>query len=1150
MMTLPENFTPGSSYAVGGCVPGSEALLLAELYAKAAPASVLAVLADDFVLDQTLQALSFIDAAIRPVVFPGWDCLPYDRVSPSSDVLAMRMQALAALQQPGRKMLLTTCAAFSQKTIRPADWPERHFRIDSSLPLREKDLENFLLHNGYQRTGTVREVGEYAWRGNLLDIFINGQAQPLRIDLFGDRIETMHFFDPITQRKTARAEIAVLHLVATQEVLLHPPAVQNFRSRYRELFGAAASNDPIYAAIAAGHRFSGMEHFLPLFHDPLAPLTDYMPLSLVVLGPGYELAMQSRQNEIADYYRARVEFANNKHHKEGGVYRPLAPENLYLGSTEIDQNLNRVSVVRTQNQSAEPAANLPVQSIAKLFPHKTQKLLPDLPQHWATLRASGQKLLLACYSEGSASRIEKLLGEFALPLRRIQAWQDCPHDIIGLCLWPLEQGFAYGDTVILSEQDLLGEKLSRMGKRAKKAENILLEAGSLSLGDLVVHDDHGIGRFISLAPVVAAGAAHDCLCLEYAGGDKLFVPVENIDVLSRYGADDGQVPLDKLGGVGWQSRKARVKQRLAEMAEQLIRIAAARATTPAEIFPPPHNYENFCARFPHYETEDQLKAIEQTLADLRAGKPMDRLVCGDVGFGKTEVALRAAFVAASHGVQVAVVVPTTLLARQHYGNFQARFAGFPLRVAQLSRLITPADAKAIKTDLAMGKIDIIIGTHALLAKSIEFQNLGLLIVDEEQHFGVAQKERLKEFQARVHVLTLSATPIPRTLQMALSGVRDLSIIATPPTDRHAVITQVLPYDGLIIREAILRERHRGGQCFYVCPRLEDLPEIERQLRELIPDLRLGVAHGQLPPTLLEQVMQDFVEGRFDVLVSTNIIESGLDIPSANTIIIHRADMFGLSQLYQLRGRVGRSKQRAYAYLTIPSRRIPTESAQKRLQVMQTLDHLGAGFSVASHDMDIRGAGNLLGEEQSGQVREVGIELYQNLLQQAVASARDGKNAALTDGLFRPQINLGIPVLIADDYIADLPTRMSFYRRLSQIQNADEIPPLAAELVDRFGALPQAVENLLAVVDLKLSCLRLGIDKIDAGPKGVIIGFYQNQFANPPALVQFIQAQKGTAKLRPDQKLFLARAWADEYSKINGLKNIMQELLLLLTAKAA
>ena len=637
----------------------------------------------------------------------------------------------------------------------------------------------------------------------------------------------------------------------------------------------------------------------------------------------------------------------------------------------------------------------------------------------------------------------------------------------------------------------------------------------------------------------------------YDGGDKLFLPVENIDLISRYGSEEAGVQLDRLGGAGWQARKAKLKQRVRDMAEELIQIAAARMLRQGDrISPPDGLFDEFCTSFPYVETDDQLRAIQDTVEDLSSGHPMDRLICGDVGFGKTEVALRAAFVAAMSGEQVAVVVPTTLLCRQHFKTFATRFADYPIRIEQLSRLVPPKRAKETREGLAAGTVDIVIGTHALLAKSIRFRGLGLLIVDEEQHFGVAHKERLKALKSDVHVLTLTATPIPRTLQLALSGVREMSIIATPPVDRLAVRTFVLPFDPVIIREAIMRERFRGGQTFYVCPRIEDLDSVAARLRDLVPEAKVIMAHGRMAATDLEAAVTAFYDGGYDILLSTNIIESGLDLPSVNTIIIHRADMFGLAQLYQLRGRVGRSKVRAYAYLTLPPKQKISKTAERRLEVMQTLDSLGAGFSLASHDLDIRGAGNLLGAEQSGHIREVGIELYQQMLEEAVAEARGGDTGAAADDEWSPQINVGMAVLIPEGYVSDLNVRMSLYRRIARVRSREEIEALAAEMIDRFGPLPREVDNLLEIVDIKRLCRIANVEKVDAGPKGGVVAFRANMFANPAALVSYIGKQAGTARLRPDHRLVLTRSWETPEERLTGARRLVDALASMITQENA
>tara|TARA_B100001123_G_C15308496_1_gene1023517 strand:+ start:184 stop:2424 length:2241 start_codon:yes stop_codon:yes gene_type:complete len=718
---------------------------------------------------------------------------------------------------------------------------------------------------------------------------------------------------------------------------------------------------------------------------------------------------------------------------------------------------------------------------------------------------------------------------------------------IGLALLALKQGFVTNKFAVIGEQDILGPRINRTPRRPRRAEHFISELSSVSQGDLVVHIDHGIGRYIGLQTIDVNAAPHDCLCITYEGGDKLLVPVENIEVLSRYGSPDTTAPLDKLGGAAWQARKAKAKQRIRKIAGELIKVAAERSIRelpPVKLAIDP--YQEFCARFPYHETEDQINAIADVFDDLATGKPLDRLICGDVGFGKTEVALRTAYAIAMNGQQVAIITPTTLLCRQHLHTFRNRFSGLPIRIAQLSRLVGSSEARETRQGIASGEIDIIIGTHSLLGKTINFANLALVIVDEEQKFGVIHKERLKTLRNNVHVLTLTATPIPRTLQMAMSGIRELSLIATPPVDRLSIHTFILPFDPMSIRDALIRENRRQGQSFFVCPRISDIKDAESFLKEWVPELSVGIAHGQLTPGELDSVMHSFYENRVDILLSTNIVESGLDLPDANTLIVYRADRFGLSQLYQLRGRVGRDKRRAYAYLTLSPRISPTATAERRLQVMQSLDELGAGFSLASHDLDIRGAGNLLGSEQSGHIREVGFELYQQMLEEAVTTLRSNEpntEVAISNN-WSPQISVGVGVLIPETYVKDLSVRLGLYRRLSRLSSLDEIEEMKNELADRFGPFPDEVNNLLEIVAIKFLCRIASIEKLDAGPKGLTLSFRNNSYPNPAGLIEYINVNAHYVNLRADHKLIFRRSWEQTTDRLKDIRMIAQKLAKL------
>jgi transcription-repair coupling factor (superfamily II helicase) len=1141
--------------------PGVDALFLAELLAKSGARRWLHVALDDTQAARMAECLGFFAPDLEVLVFPAWDCLPYDRVSPHRDVVARRLDVLTRLMQPAgarRQVVVTTVNALLQRVAPPEALEGRILNLKPGDSLPAEKLNGYFAENGYYRVETVGEPGEYAVRGGIVDVFPPGQEQPLRLDFFGDDLESLRLFDPLTQRTTGEA--GQLTLKPVSEVILDPAAVERFRTRYRELFGATR-DDPLYEAVSAARAHPGMEHWLPLYHKRLVTLLDYLPEAGVTLDYQAVEARETRLEQILDFFEARRQLEGGGD-SGGWVYKALVPTALYLDGDEWDAALaeraggqftpfGAPEGATTRDAGGRPGLDFAEQRAAAQSSGSQGQIYDAVGAAAQQELAAGRRVVLAAFSAGALDRLAHLLQEHAglegKPLETWPALNKLSGGCLGLVPLPVEKGFRLGDTLFLTEQDILGERIARATQRRRRAENFLTEISDLHEKDLVVHVDHGVGRYEGLETLEVGGAPHDFLKVIYQGDDKLFVPVENIEVLSRFGSESEGVELDRLGGVNWQARKARVKERIKEMADALIKVAAARALKTAEAMERPEGlYDEFCARFPFPETDDQLRAIEDTLGDLSAGKPMDRLVCGDVGFGKTEVALRAAFLAVMSGKQVAVVVPTTLLARQHYRTFRDRFAGLPVRIAQLSRLVGTKDANEAKEDLAKGRVEIVVGTHALLSKAIRFKDLGLLIVDEEQHFGVKQKERLKALREDVHVLTLTATPIPRTLQLAMSGVKEMSLIATPPVDRLAVRTFVLPYDPVIVREAILREHYRGGQAFYVCPRVADLAELQERLAKLVPEVKVAVAHGQMPPTQLEAVMTDFYDRKYDILLSTNIVESGLDIPTANTMVIHRADMFGLAQLYQLRGRIGRSKQRGYAYLTLPPGRLLSAAAEKRLQVMQTLDTLGAGFQLASHDLDIRGAGNLLGEEQSGHIREVGIELYQQMLEEAVATARAGDSAQqkAEAETFTPQINIGMPVLIPESYVADLNLRLGLYRRLSTLVDRAEIDAFAAELVDRFGPLPAEVDNLLQIMTIKRLCREAGVERLDAGPKGATVAFHNNAFANPAGLISFIQKQAGEVKLRPDHTLVYRRAWASEESRVKGVRLMLDELAKL------
>ena len=1130
---------------MGGAPEGFDAqLVLRELSAQSKP--VIHIARDDKRMAAMSDALAFFAPDVPVIRFPAWDCLPYDRVSPNADVAAARMATLAALVHgiPKSFVLLTTMNAATQRIPARRVLTEAAFRAQVGYRIDEGALRNFLVRMGFTQAPTVMEPGDYAIRGGIIDIFPPGHAAPVRLDLFGDVLDGARRFDVATQRTTEKLDL--IELAPVSEVILDDAAIRRFRQNYRIEFGAARADDPLYEAVSAGRKHQGVEHWLPFFHDALETLFDYLPNATVTIDDQVDAARLSRWDTIVDQFETR-KIAMEQKLRADTVYKPIAPELLYLDDASFTAAMatNRVLHFNPLAQASGPGVVDAGGRIGRNFSPERQ--LENISLFGALagyikLKSENKPVVIASYSDGARERLTGLIEDEGIgEVIPIQNGTRIGKRGVHLAVWGLEAGFETPDLTVISEQDVLGDRLIRQPRKRRKAENFLTEVQSLSPGDLVVHVDHGVGRFHGLEVVSAAGAAHECLLLEYAEKSRLYLPVENIELLSRYGHEEGL--LDRLGGGAWQAKKAKLKERIREMADRLIRVAAERALRRAPIMSPPDGmWDAFSARFPYQETDDQLRAIEDVLADLDTGHPMDRLICGDVGFGKTEVAMRAAFIAAMSGRQVAVIAPTTLLARQHAQSFQERFRGFPIRVRQLSRFVSSKEASLTRQGLADGTIDIVVGTHAVLAKSVKIANLGLLIIDEEQRFGVQHKERLKQLRSDIHVLTLSATPIPRTLQLSLTGVRDLSIIGTPPVDRLAIRTFVSEFDPISIREALLREHYRGGQSFYVVPRIKDLPEIEEFLKEQLPELSFVVVHGQMAASELDDRMNAFYDGKYDVLLATTIVESGLDIPSANTMVIHRADMFGLAQLYQIRGRVGRSKVRAYAYLTTKPRMKLTQTAEKRLRVLGSLDTLGAGFTLASQDLDIRGAGNLLGEEQSGQMRDVGYELYQSMLEEAIAKIKSGELEGLSgdDDQWAPQINLGVPVLIPEDYVPDLDVRLGLYRRLSSLSSKVELEGFAAELIDRFGKLPREVNTLLLVVRIKSMCKRAGIAKLDGGPKGATIQFHNDKFASPQGLVEFIEDQKGLAKIK-DNKIVVRRDWGKESDKIKGAYAIARDL---------
>jgi len=1128
-----------------GEVPeGSEPLLINEI-SENSNNNILIIARDLKRYQQLKDGLEFF--LNKDILFyPQWDCVPYDRISPNKLITSKRLETLSRLsnEKNKSKIILTTIQASCQRTLSLDEIKNKFISLKPGEVIDINNLVNFFVSNGYEKTPTVREHGEFSVRGGIID-FYSPLNKPIRLDLFGNTIDSIKSFDLITQRSLEL--LKEIFVYPASEIILNDKTIENFRINFNKKFGSQKEKVKIYDSISEGISYPGMEHWLPFFYNQTGSIFDYIDKPIILLDHLYDSSLEDFLETVNDHFQSRKDYDDNKLSKVENKYFSIEPSNLYQNKEEYNKNLRSRNCIRISPFKKPDAINLNGKASSKYSNIKSNRSdsssYENLKSDILDFTKKNKKIIIACSSLGSSERVSKILINNGIlsNFKNLESFKNIDQKNIYLTVLNLNSGFHFDDYIFISEQDIFGEKFYRP-RIIRKAENFIREISSVMPGDAVVHIDHGIGRFENLSTLEINNAKHECLLIKYANDDKLYLPVENIEVLSRYGSDISDEMLDKLGGISWTTRKENLKKKIKFLAEELISVAAKRQLSKAEMFNVPEDfYEEFCSRFSFEETNDQLNAINDVLNDLEKGLPMDRLICGDVGFGKTEIALRASFLAAMSGKQVSILAPTTLLARQHYETFKERFKGFPINVFELSRL-TPKKDSVIKS-INSGSCDIVIGTHSLLGEKINFSDLGLLIIDEEQHFGVKHKEKIKKLRDNVHVLTLTATPIPRTLQLAMTGVRDLSIIASPPIDRRAIETYVFPNDPLVVKEALLRERHRGGQSFYVVPRISDIEDIEEYFKEFIPEINYITVHGQMPSKQIEDRINDFYMGSYDVLISTTIIESGLDIPNANTLIIHRSDMFGLSQLYQIRGRVGRSKVKAYAYLTYKEHKKLGKNALKRLEVLQSLDSLGAGFNLASYDLEIRGSGNLLGEEQSGQIKEVGIELYQNMLEETIDELKNTTQKS-KNNQWSPKISLPLSILIPEDYISDLTIRMEIYKRLSSIILEEEIDEIAAELIDRFGSLPQEVETLIDTIGLKNLCKKTNIEKIDCGNNGFLISFKNNTFSNPAELIKYINNKKNYISIRPDQRLFVKFNEQKE-NLIDYIKSIVNDFLKMI-----
>ncbi len=1143
-MTLPDRVNLQADTA--GCPEGFDAFVLAMTMQERGDIGIF-IARDDRRAEAMRSSLAFFAPGLRVFNFPAWDCLPYDRISPKAAISARRMKVLSELTTGPKRpaMVITTVSAVMQKLPPGESVSSRCFSVAAGGPITYSRLLDDFARMGFSRAQSVMEPGDYAVRGGLIDVFLPGYGNPHRLDFAGDTLDSIRLFDVDSQR--SKGKVSRIDFTPPSEVSLDDSAVSCFRRRYRQVFGVAGS-DQLYFSISDGIKIPGIEHWLPLFHDDLVTLFDYLPESPVFVDERFYEACTTRWDTIRGQFHARETDAADRN-LIGIRYRPCPPDHLYLDRERMSACLERHDVRTIAGTDANDDGSNQWQG------RKGRDFAPERQSESAGVfeafadhvreRSGAGDVIVACHSEGSLERMADLLAEYDLDesivisdrrdLRKLRGKT-------GLCIWTLEHGFEAPGLTVISEKDVFGERIVRTTRRTRnKPAQLLIEANNLNEDDLVVHEDHGIGRFKCLEVLNVDGNPHECLRLEYGGNGRLFLPVENLDLISRYG--QGEARLDRLGSLSWQQRKFASKARIRDMARKLLKVAAKREIQRAPVLEPEEvGWSDFCARFPHPETDDQLEAVEAVLGDMASGRPMDRLICGDVGFGKTEVAVRAAYAAVSNGYQVAVVCPTTLLVRQHGETFAERFRETPVIVRSLSRLSSPADARKTQEMIANGSADIVVGTHALLSDQVHFKQLGLIVLDEEQNFGVEQKDVLKKSSPEAHFLTLTATPIPRTLRMSLIGIRDISMISTPPADRLSVRTYQGEFDAVTAREALLRERYRGGQSLIIVPRISDIRNMTKFLREHVPEVRFVEAHGQLKVKDLDARINEYYDRQHDVLVATTIATSGLDIPSANTLIVYRPNLFGLGQLHQIRGRVGRSNIRAYAYFMTRRGARLLPSAERRIRVIASLASLGAGFSLASQDLDMRGGGNLLGAEQSGDMREIGVELYRSMLTEEIARIKGGDTDDDDDvrPTWQPTIRLGVPVIIPQSYIEDRDLRMSIYRRIAALSDHDEINAMAAELVDRFGKLPIEVKFLLRVVRVKELCRRMDVDVFEAGDTGATIRFRDDTIPNPDGMISYLKSQDGLARIK-NNRLVISRDWSRQSDRVKGAVVVCRNL---------
>lgn len=1100
--------------SIGPVIDKTEAFIISEIFHKS-DTTLVYIGKDDREIINIKNKLTWLIPDELVLLYKAWDQIPYDNISPSKEIQTSRLETLFLLSSGNKKkiIVLTTLNAIIQKTLPKNEITKNFITISKKSKIKLDELLLLLIKLGYERTALVRDKSEFAIRGSIIDIFLPQFEKPIRIDLFDDEIESIFEFDPVTQKRVNKSSIKSFKLNPSSELILDNKNIEKFRSKFRSIFQNFRKSQT-YEMFSSGMIPSGGEQFLPLFYDNLETLFDYCENSKILIHNDIIELFDERSENLNDYFEAR----NNS--KDSFF---LKPDNLFIDKDYFEKILSNFSVTKLSlfnNEGDNPINLKKINNISSI----RESIDFDFIKKFFDINSASKKIIICCNSEGSLEKVYNILNDniFISPVE-IQNLSDLSEDKIHITVLELEESFELNNIIFINEKTIFGYSLAvKSRKKDQKKKFLFEELNKLSQGSLLVHSEYGICRFNNIKKIELNDSVHDCLELEFADSQKLFLPVENLNYITKYGdEDENSINLDRLGASSWQKRKAEAKNKIRDAAKKLIKIASKRLQSKSlPINTGNTEYDKFCSTFPYVETDDQLGAINDVIDDFDRGTPSDRLIVGDVAFGKTEVIIRALFLAAKSKIQSIVFVPTTLLSRQHYNNFLKRFSIFNINIAEVSRLVSQKDKKQIFSDCAEGKIDILIGTHALLSDKLSFKNLGLIIYDEEQKLGTLQKEKFKEIAPNAHVLALSATPIPRTLSMSLSGVKDLSLILTAPFERLAVRSYVAKFDEITIKEAIKREIYgRKNGVYFVTPRKKDIPFIENFLEEYLPEIKYVVTHGQLAPSLLESRITKFYNQEVPLMVSTNIIENGLDLPHVNTIIVYRSNLFSLAALYQLKGRVGRSSKRGYAYITYKENELK-DNGKKRLSIINSAESLGAGFNIASQDLELRGGGSIIGEEQSGFIKEIGTELYHQMLEEEILFQKQKiSNDNSHKSIFQPTIKIPEEIFIPDEFIDDLDLRLSIYKRISSVNNNEELSNIIIELRDRFGPIPKELNNLFNLIEIKILCIEYNVEQFEFSRKGIVIGFYKNEPQNPEKLLDLSMNRHSQFTLRPDQKIF-------------------------------